>query len=1707
MARLLPLLAALLGCLGGCSAGQSGAASLEVTRDTFIGEMVAENSNEMELLEVGGSPKTRSLLYFNVTSLLESNSFTYRYNYKGSLKVERAELILRCRPYVSLSGPSVEPLDEQTTVFLSKVLRRWSRRATFVNRVSGKKWKQAFLDTSGRTGDATPPRSESRLNVRDCQQGSGYLRIEMGQILQEWLDGRDSSFGVLLWTQGEGNVQFYSKEDIRPDRRPQISAVIQGYCPPHGFPCYDGSTCLSSADCNFMEDCPGGEDEFHCNCDFESSCDWMESFLVEEMGWKVGSGLSVTSTLPEYDYTEDTEQGQYMFVDAMEHNPGFTAELLSPFFGESGPQCRLRFAYHVSAHLMGSLLLHLYIDNTTIELWTTEGQNVTILDQWIDEEIPLGKVEQGFRLGFEYIQGESIIGHVALDDIVMDLCSPELPTLGACGEKEYTCLNALCVTWDHLCDLSYNCLFGEDEGETCAQIPQGAWCDFEDGMCGWYNVDTVDQFDWSRQNGTENTGPAFDNTLYHEHGHYIYIEASKQRRNDVALLRSPEFPPPALEVWQCNSSFFEECKVRFFYHMYGHRIGHLTLLAVHNGTEQVLWSQLQQDEGGGWIQSIVTLPRITSRFYLQFAANVTEDWVEGDIAVDDVSLSPQCFGLTADLFPSLPPGLLVHPQGDSTAATNPTQSTDACMYDTSTMQPEEPPMYKFTTCGAKGPNGPTQAQCDTKYKYTTVEVKVPGEGPLQGIQIWTVPETEVYSISAYGASGGVGAKNTEQSQGAYIKEKFNLTAGEKLYILVGQEGESACSKMGKFVNGTRLIAPYCAGKVPDNMDEKRFSEVAGGGGGGGGASYVFKVNEAMGEYIPLIVAGGGGGKAYRQPADSFFSHGIVNPHGQGTNGLTGFAGGGGGWNDTTLQPIGGRSLVEGGRGGTACSKAIKSLGWNTSGGFGGGGGACTAGGGGGGYTGGDASDTNNLEADGFGGSSYMSQDVVYQVYLSGVQSGDGEVLIEVSMHCDECEYECYDLDPKNKQYKCTCGRDEELAEDGRSCLRFLCEDPGTPRNGQRVPAVGTSSLLNGTTLEYSCNKGYYLSGPKTITCTSDGTWTPENNQQCLDISVLAAVISSIVLFVLIMAILAVVFVYRRKQKQLKEARQEIQSPEYQLSKLRNHTIITDYNPNYTFGGSQVTLNDLHEIPRDKLSLLRPLGQGAFGEVYEGMLKSMPGEKPHLPVAVKTLPELCSEQDEMDFLMEALIISKFDHPNIVRCIGVCFKQSPRFLILELMSGGNLKNFVRENRPKTGHPSKLTMMDLLELAKDVARGCHYLEENHFIHRDIACRNILLTTKTGPDRMAKIGDFGMARDIYRSNYYRKGGRAMLPVKWMPPEAFLDGVFTTKTDVWSFGVLLWEVMSLGYMPYPGKSNQEVMQFVTEGGRMDPPRSCPGPVYRIMTQCWQQNPEDRPCFSTVLERLGYCTQVSDPDVINTSLPVCDLVPEEENHTIVRPDNHQNLTPLQVHRPPTDSAQTAQAQNAATPSQGAGSASAADAPVTNTNQNQNSTLQEAPKARGSPAQRSQSPAMVEQLESSPGGTHGRSWREGLQVRSGSQSTSNSPVSTLERKEKSKKEKKKDKGKDQGSVKKGSKKAKPTNLWNPTYNSCDVGVETVSGRVGEPNRSVLETSASADDSGFGTDADLVSNLARQRSLSSMSEESNNRDSGLSLDNVTVSPQSC
>ncbi|KAJ3612721.1 hypothetical protein NHX12_018979 [Muraenolepis orangiensis] len=713
----------------------------------------------------------------------------------------------------------------------------------------------------------------------------------------------------------------------------------------------------------------------------------------------------------------------------------------------------------------------------------------------------------------------------------------------------------------------------------------------------------------------------------------------------------------------------------------------------------------------------------------------------------------------------------------------------------------------FHPCGASGPEGPTPSQCSSSYRYSNVNMTLGTRGPFKGVQMWRVPETAIYRITACGAAGGRSVLALTGSRGVGITGDFPLHRGELLHILVGQKGESACP------NSNTVPSKICSEQSSPLVNK---SQVRWGGGGGGGATYVFKVDHNG--YTPLIIAAGGGGRGYSSQSESQMEQTDYDPSQPGRSGRSNAAGAGGGWNDSAPASQGGRPLALGGHGGQS---------W----GFGGGGGGCISGGGGGGYRGGNTSADNNARDDGGDGSSFIGPEG--ETFLDPLKAmeGDGEVIISRAQNCSHCDSgECQEVEEGTL---CSCDQHLVLGPDGTSCT-----------NSTEVSLV------------------------------------PPQQPSLSHLALGLSVGTSALIAALLLAVSGVMIMYRRKHTELQSIQLELQSPDCKLSKLRASTIMTDYNPNYCFAGKMASISDLKEVPRRNISLVRGLGQGAFGEVYEGLAVGVPGEPSPMAVAVKTLPEVCSD--------------KFSQQNIVRCIGVSLKALPRFILLELMAGGDLKTFLRETRPRLDQPSSLSMVDLLSAARDIARGCQYLEENQFIHRDIAARNCLLTCK-GPGRVAKIGDFGMARDIY--SYYRKGGRAVLPVKWMPPEAFMEGIFTSKTDTWSFGVLLWEIFSLGFMPYPSRSNQEVLEFVTSGGRMDPPKNCPGPVYRIMTQSWQHQPEDRPNFCTMLERIDYCLQ--DPDVVTTALPVeYGPMPEEEEHAAAHLDHASASLTLKVGQTP-----------------------------------------------------------------------------------------------------------------------------------------------------------------------------------------------------------------
>ncbi|XP_061751814.1 tyrosine-protein kinase receptor isoform X1 [Nerophis ophidion] len=1174
------------------------------------------------------------------------------------------------------------------------------------------------------------------------------------------------------------------------------------------------------------------------SCDFEAPCLWTLSNHSNQSDWSLVSALRLESTQqtafqPEADHSEGSADGQFLLLSpAPDSKVAGSCEyhLTSPVITRGEDLCVLLFAVYESSPTAGDLLVLIkpltsssFADAIVVH---PERQKDT-RTEWETVEIFIGQMDQPFQVTLSYTGCVEDGAIVALDSLQFLVCELDdedhafKPDVD-CGDHFYCKNPEYCIDQKQVCDFHTDCPLGEDEGFICGALPFGSHCSFEQDACGW-SVSKLHSA-WRRVASDEllQKEDMQGLTLKSTPGHFLFLEIRPRHSLQEASVQSHFFLPPVSN---------KTCQMRFSFHLFGRFNGSLSVALEENGTATapLVW-EIKSPSKDDWEDVVLPLTGL----HHEFSVKVTAVWLQGsnaDVALDDFAIGATCFDTDLNAF------LLMADLRDFLSPLAEPSSSDVSLMT-----------WFFNSCGASGPYGPTQAQCDSTYRNKNVSVTVGKEGPLKGVQMWKVPATNRYLISAYGAAGGKGAKtHNKRNHGIFISAVFPLEKGDLLYILVGHQGEDACPGRN---NQTQEICLGESSVIEEGLQAEPGAKWAGGGGGGGGATYIFKVEGD--ELVPLMIAAGGGGNAYMEDPETSldqipleqFENSTKAPS---TNGQTGRAGGGGGWKDSPVaDPVAGGSLVEGAKGGAACDLAQSKLGWTTYGGFGGGGGACTSGGGGGGYRGGDAALTDDITADGRDGISFINP--IGEIYLQplAAMESHGECEIKVQLNCSHCQSQSCRRDEVTHLILCLCHADEFLAGDNVTCI-------GTVAAPQVPPPQGHMS----TTL------------------------------------ILAVVTSTVVSGVALICA-GVLLMWHRWKNDLQAVRGRLQSPEYKLSKLRSSTIMTDYNPNYCFAGKAAGLNELKEVPRKNISLLRALGHGAFGEVYEGQVLGMSADNSPMQVAIKTLPEICSEQDEMDFLMEALIMSKFNHENIVRCIGVSLNILPRFILLELMTGGDMKTFLRKNRPQRGQIPPLSMHELLQMARDIARGCRYLEENHFIHRDIAARNCLLTCP-GPERVAKIGDFGMARDIYRASYYRKGGHAMLPVKWMPPEAFMEGIFTCKTDTWSFGVLLWEILSLGYMPYPCKTNQEVLEFVTSGGRMNPPEGCPGPVYRIMTQCWQHCPEHRPNFSTILERINYCTQ--DPDVISTPLPV-EYRPtaDDGGGVAIRPSNHTpgNFTPLPI---------------------------------------------------------------------------------------------------------------------------------------------------------------------------------------------------------------------
>uniref|UniRef100_H2ZN82 non-specific protein-tyrosine kinase n=1 Tax=Ciona savignyi TaxID=51511 RepID=H2ZN82_CIOSA len=261
------------------------------------------------------------------------------------------------------------------------------------------------------------------------------------------------------------------------------------------------------------------------------------------------------------------------------------------------------------------------------------------------------------------------------------------------------------------------------------------------------------------------------------------------------------------------------------------------------------------------------------------------------------------------------------------------------------------------------------------------------------------------------------------------------------------------------------------------------------------------------------------------------------------------------------------------------------------------------------------------------------------------------------------------------------------------------------------------------------------------------------------------------------------------------------------------------------------LADKWEIDRTSVELKKKLGEGQFGEVYEGMWNRT------TKVAVKTLKT--GTMDKNEFLREAQLMKKLRHPKLVQLYAVCTQSEPIYIITELMCNGALQSYLK------GKGKDLAVPTLIEMAAQIASGMAYLETNNYIHRDLAARNILV----GMNNICKVADFGLAR-ITLNDIYEVSRDTKFPIKWTAPEAALRQMFTIKSDVWSFGILLTELLGKGRMPYPGMTNRETLEQVEQGYRMPKQPNCPDRLYAIMLSCWQAEPQKRDSFETLQWKL-----------------------------------------------------------------------------------------------------------------------------------------------------------------------------------------------------------------------------------------------------------------
>ncbi|KAI9588083.1 fibroblast growth factor receptor homolog 1 [Glossina fuscipes] len=376
---------------------------------------------------------------------------------------------------------------------------------------------------------------------------------------------------------------------------------------------------------------------------------------------------------------------------------------------------------------------------------------------------------------------------------------------------------------------------------------------------------------------------------------------------------------------------------------------------------------------------------------------------------------------------------------------------------------------------------------------------------------------------------------------------------------------------------------------------------------------------------------------------------------------------------------------------------------------------------------------------------------------------------------------------------------------------------------------------------------------------------------------------------------------------------DLQMPVIKIEKQRTTFTTSSSDPVNGFNEYEFPLDSNWEIPRSQLILGSILGEGAFGRVVmaeasdlSSTTLSTMGNTPTI-VAVKMVKEEHTDVDMTSLVHEMEVMKLIGkHINIINLVGCCSQNGPLWVIVEFAPHGNLKDFLKKNRPLSGWGNsslegsgeyledkpQLTEKHLVSFAFQIARGMDYLASRRCIHRDLAARNVLVSN----DYVMKIADFGLARDVQDTDYYRKKTNGRLPIKWMAPESLQDKFYDSKSDVWSYGVLLWEIMTYGDQPYPNiMCAEELYSFLITGQRMEKPSRCSLNIYMLMRQCWHFDSNARPTFSEIVENLDKILQLSsitpNEEYLDLSIPMLETPPSSSDEES-EPETFQETSPL-----------------------------------------------------------------------------------------------------------------------------------------------------------------------------------------------------------------------